>query len=242
MNLLQMGQLLYQEVGAAGAYPTTVVGATGQWQRLVNWLISSEFYIQNLYVNWKWLRQTYPTTTVPTVNTDPGPTTPAVGEWDYDSWFLTYPGSTTPSPLKAVEWEDVKGEIVDPNDTGVPWRVVIMPDNTLRFDGIPNGAYPVTGVYYQTPTVMPFADASVSPIPSRFHWTIVAQAMIRYANYEGAEGILAQGTGQYTDYLARLENSQIPNKKNARFRANAHFAVGDEGDGGGHYDNRRGWC
>ena len=241
MNLLQMAQALYGESGAAGSYPTTVVGATGQWLRLVNWLIASDLHIQNKWVNWKFLRSTYNFTTTPTLNTDPGPTNPTVGEWDFDAWYVTYPNDTVPSPIIATEFEMIKHDPVDPNDTGPPWRIVVMPDNTLRIDSIPDNSYPVQGDYYQTPVQMPAVDASTSIIPARFHWTIIARALILYGKYENADSIIAQGNDLYTDYLAQLETSQLPNAQNARGRSNSHFAVGDTGDGGGHYERRGRW-
>src|SRR5271155_4174483 len=60
-NYLQLCQDLYREVGAAGGTPAnaipTTVNTTGEILRLVNYIHDAELDIQNMWVDWKWLRK-----------------------------------------------------------------------------------------------------------------------------------------------------------------------------------------
>lgn len=235
-TLLSLAQTLYTEAGAAGTAPATVVGATGEWARLVNWCIQSDMDVQNLYVNWKFLRETLTFDTV--ANQNPNTYSLAtlgiadLAEWDFDAFQCYYSGSgVVPSPIRGVEYETVKWEPVDPLNIGAPDRVVVMPDNSLRVDPISDQVYQLYGEYYNNPTRMAQIDTAQPIMPFRFQRIIVGRALVYYGNYENAPEIINQGTQIYTDYLARLENSQLPNKQNARFRNNAHFEVGGGGDG-----------
>ncbi len=62
-------------------------------------------------------------------------------------------------------------------------------------------------------------------IPARVHRAIVGHALIAYAEYEGAQEILTKGQRIYTEQMARLENSQLDNKKKSRFRTGGFFEV-----------------
>jgi hypothetical protein len=246
-TLLQLATTLYTEAGAAGTAPSSVAGATGEWARLVNWIIQSDMDIQNLYVNWKFLRGTvtFDTEANQNPNTYSLSTLNAanLAEWDFDAFQCYYNGSgVVPSPIRGVEYEMVKWEPIDPLNIGAPDRIVVMPDNSLRIDPISDQAYQLYGEYYNNPTQMLQSDTAQPIMPARFQRIIVGRALVYYGNYENAPEIIQQGTQIYTDYLARLENSQLPNKENARFRMNARFEVGGGyGDDGSSYHRDRNW-
>lgn len=235
-TLLQLATTLYTEAGAAGTAPNTVVGATGEWARFVNWVIQSDMDVQNLYVNWKFLKKS--TTFNTPIGQNPNIYSLAtlglqdLAEWDFKAFMVTYPNQTVPTPLRSAEYELVKWEPVDPTITGAPGRIVIMPDNSVRVDPISDAIYTIAADYYNNPSQMAQADASTPIMPARFQRIIIGRALLYYGNYENAPEILTQGQQIYDDYLARLENSQLPNKENARFRMNAHFEVGGGSYGG----------
>jgi len=226
-TFLELVQDLHAEVGAAGVAPTTVVNQTGEAKRLVNWIKRADQQVKRLYENWKFLRAEYSQATTATVNTLAKPA--ALKFWDVSSEKNTfkclYNGDTDKSLIDVVEFDDVKDEILD-TDSGPPDRIIIMPDNSLLIEPTPDAAHTIYADYYVTAESTILANNSdVSVIPEEFHDVILARAMIFYANYENAPEIKTQGTELYTEVLARLENSQLPNKFNSRFRTGGHFEV-----------------
>lgn len=224
MNLLELVQELHGEAGAAGRAPTTVVGATGEAARLVRWIKKANMYVQKQWENWKFLRCEYSQALTATDNTLPAPTVPnAIGNgmWDMTTFKLQRTTETFASPLQCQEYDDVKSEVVD-TTPGVPWRVVIMPDNSLRFESTPNAADTVTADFYREPIETELAlDADEPSIPEKFQRIIVAKALMYYGNYEGATEAKTQGAEEYSDYIAKMENSELPNGGKSRFRVGA---------------------
>lgn len=239
MTFLELVQALHYECGAAGVAPTAVTGQTGEARRLVNWVIRADLKIQRKWINWKFLRDVFDTanTTTPSTATLSAPA--ELHTWDLDTFTIIYPGETIANPLPAVEYETVKREVLDTTE-GPPARVIVMPDNTLRFEPVPDGVYTIGADYYLKPVALA-ANIDVSPIPPEYHESaILGRAMIYYANFENAPEIRKQGDELYTEGLAELENHQLPNKNYSRFRTGGGFEViggqfGDLDDGYGAY-------
>jgi hypothetical protein len=222
-TLLELVQALHRESGASGSAPTTVAGAKGEYKRLVNWIIDADMYIQNLYDNWKFLRATYEEVTSGGVKQLPAAQDPAW--YDFPTFRIIEAGSTVEGFIEAVEYDDIKDE-VRPTSTGVPFRVVVMPDDSLEVDGYPNDAHTIKCDYYLDPNAgIMSADTDVSLIPPRFHRVILGRALILYGNYENAPEIVAQGNDIYLQELARLENKQLPNKNSSRFRTGGTIEI-----------------
>lgn len=226
MTFLGLVQELHRECGAAGRAPTTVIGVTGEAARLVGWIKKANLAVQDLWENWKFLRCAYSQTLTAGANTLAAPTVPnAIGSgmWDLSTFKLQRVSDTFASPLLAVEYDDVKEEIID-TTSSTPWRVTIMPDNSLRFEGTPNAADTITADFYREPirdeldNTVTGADDLESSIPVKFQQVIIGKAQTYYGNYEGAAEQKTQGMELYTDYLARLENSELPNGGKSRYR------------------------
>lgn len=259
-TFLQLCQDLFREVGAAGTAPSTISGATGEWLRLVNYVHDAELEIQNLWVDWKWLRQTltfYTGTNNQTgIFTTQGGAATAyptdLAEWDWKSFFIYPTGSTTPQPLPTYEWQDVRGQVFDTTDLTQPSRIIVMPDNTFRFDLIPDASYQCFCEYRKVPYDLK-SDADVSNIPARFANRIIVEwARMKYGLFENApEQVSAArkwiygsvddaGLPQNEGLLAALENDQLPNRKNSRRQqgnnivVSTDYGVGDWDDGGGY--------
>ena len=244
-TFLQLVQDLWREVGAAGSQPTTTVNQSGELFRLVNYIHDAELEIQNLWADWKWLRKTLSFYTK--ASTQVGIFTDATGatsaqptdlaEWDYATFQLLPPSQTQYTPLATYEWFDVRAQIFDTVDKAQPWRAIIMPDNTVRWDLIPDQAYQCQAEYRTVPYDLK-NDADVSNIPARFaNRLIVEWARMMYGLFENAaeeynkgktavygtvgdDGILRSGL------LTQLENDQLPNKKNARLSQGANIVIG----------------
>jgi hypothetical protein len=143
--------------------------------------------------------------------------------WDEDSFKIFNPGSTIPFMPEVVEYDEIKSEVRD-TTSAMPFRVIIMSDNTLEAEGTPDKAYPITGDYYSEPTLLA-ADADISAIPPQFHRAILGRAMILYGNFENAPEMKTQGQEIYSEVLTRLQNKQLPNKHQAQFRTGGKFEV-----------------
>ncbi len=257
-SYLQLVQDLFYEVGAAGSPPTTTVNQTGEARRLVNWIHDAELEIQNLWVDWKWLRKKLTcytglsgdqtgiyTTLSGSISAFPLD----LAEWDFRSFFVYPAGSTVPQPMPTFEWSQVRGEVFDITDFSQPWRAIVMPDNTLQFDLIPDQSYKLNVEYRSLPYDLK-ADNDVSNIPARFaNRLIVEWARMKYGGFEGASeqiagarwaiygGMNDQGVFQ-TGLLPQLENDQLPNSKNSRLQQGNDIVVGsgsgsDSSYGGG---------
>jgi len=221
---LQLVQDLHRECGASGVAPTSVLSPTGEARRLVQWIRNADLHIQRLWINWKFLRATYSQPTVNGQITLPKPGNLAV--WDLDTFFIIPPGGTPGvdnAPFEAVEYDGVKSDLLDIS-SGEPTRVIIMPDNSLKFEGTPNGAYTILADYYKTPVPLA-ANTDVSLIPEEFHPLIVGRALILYGNFENAAEIKKQGEETYGLFIGQLENRELPNQNYSRYRTGGGFEV-----------------
>jgi hypothetical protein len=260
-TFLQLVQDLYREVGAAGGSPTAAIPstttATGEILRLVNYIHDAELDIQNIWVDWKWLRKTltfYTGTQNQTgIFTTSGGAISAfptdLAEWDWKS-FLIYPaGSSSPQNLITAEWQEVRNVIFNTTSFNQPWRVIVMPDNTFRFDMIPDQSYQCYAEYRSVPYDLK-NDSDVSNIPARFaNRLIVEWARMKYGLFENAPEQTANakmqiygalddsGLHQNNGLLAALENDQLPNRKNSRRQqGNSIQITTDYGSGYDHTD------
>ena len=254
---LQLVQDLYREVGAAGGTPTqsvpTTVNTTGEILRLVNYVHDAELEIQNLWVDWKWLRKTLTAYTVTGSNTGfvttSGGATSAqpadLAEWDYKSFFILPAGATQLTPLAVYEWQQVRNQVFDTVDQAQPWRVIVMPDNTLRFDLTPDASYQIQCEYRAVPYDLK-VDLDVSNIPARYgNRLIVEWARKRYGLFENAAeqveaadwqiyGGMDQANVWHTGLLAQLENDQLPNRKSSRLQSGNDIVIGGPGSDDGY--------
>jgi hypothetical protein len=261
-GFLTLVQDLFREVGAAGSAPTTTVSQTGEALRLVNWVHDAELEIQNLWVDWKWLRKTLTCYTGLSgdqtgIYTTQGGAVSAfpsdLAEWDYSSFQIYPAGSTTPQQLPTYEWQEVRNEIFDVVDYSQPWRVIVMPDNTFRFDLIPDQSYKLTLEYRSVPYELK-NDTDVSNIPARFaNRLIVEWARMKYGAFENAPeqvqsarnviyGLVNdEGIMTMQGILAQLENDQLPNNKSSRLQQGNIIEVGSQPGSDGYYGYGRYW-
>lgn len=221
MTYLQLLQQFHRDCGAAGTVPASVTGLTGEANRLAQWIIQADQLIQLKYVNWKFLRAEYSVATVASTATATKPA--ALKYWDFKTFFYIEPGETDRYPFATIEYDKIKGTVIDTSE-GPPWRAIVMPDNSLKFEPVPDAAYTIEADYYEKPTLLA-ANADISTIPEEFHQIIIGRALILYANFENAEEIKKQGGEIYEEQLALLENDQLPNQEHARFNTGATFAV-----------------
>lgn len=220
-TFLELVEDLHRESGAAGQAPTTVVGQRGEYNRLVNWVKDADLYIQDLYENWKFQRMAYSEDTL--VGNKALPTVQDAAWYDEKTFKIIENGEAAENLIEVVEYDAIKGEIRD-TESNVPYRVIIMPDNTLEVDPVPDAAHTIKCDYYRNAVEMT-GNTDVSVVPERFHKAILGYALMLYAGYENAPEIMKQGETIFGQQIQRLENSQLPNKFNSRFRTGGEIEV-----------------
>jgi len=220
-SYLELVQQLHRDCGAAGTQPTAVTGLTGEALRLANWIKRADEYVQTKWVNWKFLRQEYSVATVASTVIAAKPAN--LKYWDFKTFKMILPGETDKNPFQADEYDKAKTDILDTSED-VPWRAIVMPNNDLKFEPVPDAAYTIEADYYDRPTLLA-ANADVSLIPTEFHQVIIGRAMILYGNFENAPEMKDQGEEIYVEQLALLENDQLPNQEHARFNTGAMIEV-----------------
>lgn len=233
---IQLVQDLHREVGAAGPSPVTVANQNGEMRRLVNWIRSADLYVQNLWFNWKFLFANPGYSQAATTNIATLAKPNGLGMWDLDTFRILEVGSTQPGQLLAYEYENVKSEILD-TSPGAPWRVIVMPDNSLKLEGVPDAAHLITADYFKDPVELAAKD-DVSLIPPKYHRIILGKALMLYGNFENAPEQLKQGVEIYDEMLEQLETHELPSRNYARKRTGGIFEV--IGSQSGHDFSRRG--
>jgi hypothetical protein len=224
MTFLELVQALHSEVGAAGAGPSTVVNQVKENARLVNWIKRADLRVQNKWINWKFLRAEFTTNNVTSAGVATLSAPAILKTWDLDTFKILYPGDTEYSDIDVVEYEETKGEVLTTSQ-GAPSRVIIMPDNSLKFDPVPDGVYTVQADFYMKPVAL-VNNTDISAIPEEYHLSaVLGRAMIYYGNFENAPEIKLQGQELFSEGLAEMENHQLPNKNYSRLRTGGGFEV-----------------
>jgi hypothetical protein len=215
-TFLQLVQALRREVGAAGSGPTTVVGQTGEYDRLVHYIADADEEIQQELGTWLFMVKSFSLNTVPSQSAYSGADflTPATdvrewrlrsiksyllsggvgGQWyldrvDYEVWDAAF-NTGTPSPSAPSYWT-----------TSATGQLLLGP--------APNAVYRITGEYYRTPTTLT-ADADVPSYPAEFHMLPVYLAMMKYGRYTGAVEVFQDGQRLYNKLKNRMERTQKP--------------------------------
>ena len=206
-TFLELVEDLHRESGASGAVPNSIGSQFGEQLRLVRWVKRANDLVQNLYHNWKFLYKAFEQSTAQNISVLAKPLDHQY--WDADTFRVD--GEL----VEVVEYDDVKLDTVD-TSSGMPYRITIMPDSSLRFEPVPDRTYTVTADYYRRPVAL-VNNNDVSLIPPQYHDAILGRALMLYASYEAAPEIMAQGRDMYEETLSRLIAHQLPNQKHASY-------------------------
>lgn len=230
MTFLQLAQRLQVESGSSGAAQTTVANATGEWQRMCNYIANAYIDLQNRRDDWLWMeqdvqfdtvagQQEYPPGT--TVFTTPAGTgLPDFGSWKLSSvsgdnsfrLWLKSAGVNNETFLSAslnYDWfRDYYMFGAKRNTQARPISICVNPAKSLMLGLTPNDVYTVVGKYYQAPTLMTI-DGDTPAFPARYHMLLVWIALEQYGLYEPASEVIVKAQTNGKPLLMSLESEQL---------------------------------
>jgi len=213
MTYLELCQLFVREAGAVGTGPTTVVGQTGEYARVVEWIKQSWIKIQTEKSRrWKftWIQKEINTTADARTY---DMSSESVKQIDTDTFtiFLTADTESQEMPLEFMEYNQFK-KIYNyiHSDAEQPAIVTVLPDNNLFFEPKPNDDYTIRFDASKSVQILA-ADSDVPYLPEEYQYAIIYRALLDYERYEEAPMIIAP---LYLDAWNRLlwEQEDVPDE------------------------------
>lgn len=235
MNYLQLVQSAIAECGASNTSVLTVVGATGEQLRFVNWVKDSWLEIQNKHEDWGFMRSSYllnlPAGNGTSFTTTSGRSTyplgvvagttsmvaaASLGKWDQYS-FRNFSTANVLRSDEIVmdlitfdEWRNSYELGALRQVVTRPVAVAIAPDNTVCVGPPSNGLYTVEADYWVAPQTFAL-DADVpTGLQAQYHMLIVYGVMKKYAAYEAAPEVKTRADEEFGTMFRQLESKFGP--------------------------------
>lgn len=215
-TFLQLTQALAIEVRASGVGPTTVVGQTGEYGRLVKWIADADMEIQQEHDNWRFMINTFTLNTV-VGDASYAPADCIVPITDLRVWrertikaYLLSAGVTDEGELRYIDydaWYWMYG--TGPQTNSRPIHYTVGNAMELLIGPLPMDVYRVSGEYQRSVTKMT-TDAATPLYPAEFHSLAVYLAMTKYGRFTGASEVETRGMMMYNKMKNRMERTQLP--------------------------------
>lgn len=196
--------------------PTSVVGNTGELDRVARWIRQSWTDIQLKHTTWKFLMKDLSFTTT----TSQGPYTLAemgasdLQELDLNTLRCYQTSVGVSSEQFLVYWEyDIFRDTylyANPMPASRPTVFTVDPaDKSVILAPLPSSdGWTVRGKYWRKPVTLA-ADADIPACPDQFHMAIVHRALMKYAGYEAAQEVKQTAVEEYKTLMAALEHDQL---------------------------------
>lgn len=217
-TFLDLCQRTRLECGISGTGPSTVLGQTGESQRLVAWVAEAWNYIQGLHADWDFLRTSAAWTSVAGQEgytlTDIG-IAATFGQWKRDTFrnYVTADGTNSEAFMGHVDYDVWRDSYFFSGMRTVqsrPQICAIRPqDKAVMMGPPPQAGYTFTGDYFTVPVRMT-ADADVPTLPNKYIMVIVYKAMEYYALYEAAQEVLTAARRGFAPILRQMEGDRMP--------------------------------
>jgi hypothetical protein len=215
MTFLELCKRVRSEAGISGTGPATVVGQTGEMERVVNWTNQAWEDIQNHRTNWLWMRGDFSFEST----ADKADYTAAEAgiatrfrDWDVNTIksYKTSIGVANEQELYELSYLDYRRiYLTGSRNAGTPTSFAISPSKQLLLGPKPEDIYTVNGQYWKSPQALT-ADADEPEMPEEFHMLIVWMALERYGLFESAGECIATGQKYSKRLIGRLEINQLP--------------------------------
>lgn len=238
MNCLQMVQMLQAQIGTSAdlpwAGPTTLLGVTGQYLELFNWIQMAYQDIQIDQEDWRWrVKQSTLALTTSQAAYSLADITAQITDWerivplhfvDDQRYVLVYDpaiGVADQAFCFYILYQDFRGwkdRQVPPS--GKPAYYTILDDDSLQFNPVPDKVYNVTLDYMTALDAFPSssnqptsATDAYSPLylPSRYHRAIVMKALMYWAEQRENASKYQTAKIEYDRVMAKLYAEYLPN-------------------------------
>lgn len=212
---------IVSDLGIAGGTINSVTGILNAEQlRIINWVARADLFVQNLWVDWKFLW--YPDTSV-LGQAGSDVLTPSVPTWarniqtiEFGSLWIA-PGTSSARPIRYMPWDAFRGMFGRKvkGTQPVPFCFSQQPDGVIVLSHYLSSDATFALDYHVIGKRMA-GDNDTSPIPENFDNIIVERAKIFYAQRENAPEIMTGSTAEYTDLLDKMQAMCLPDNTAGR--------------------------
>ena len=213
MNYLTLCQELVTELGLSGATGPAAVTSNSvtELKNVVRWIRDATLQIDNEFLDWKYLWQTYTATgLVAGATTLPAPPNNIlVRLWNINRFRYRVATTGIWTPMKYYTRQRLL-ELYDPDNAvpASPSVFTINNANTIEFAAPLDAAYDFKAEYWQRP--VPLAANTDTPLmPAEFHRAIVCRAAVMYGNREDAPEIITGMEAELLTIMDKLTADQL---------------------------------
>lgn len=216
MDFLTLCNEVRREAGVSGDGPSTVVGQTDMYAKIVSWVNQSWMDIQIMRPNWLFMSSEF---SFDTIVAQRDYTAIGAGITDLKLWetgsFLIYEktaGENDQNDLpyhRYLRWRAEFRNRMNARINERPMLFTVKPDNSIRFEPRPDKIYTIDGDYKRSTQEFSANDDIPTGLPNDFHQMIVWKALMYYADDQNAPDALNKAVEAYGPLLFRLENEQL---------------------------------
>lgn len=227
MNFLQIVQALRRETVDSGSGPSSVVGQSGELNRMVNWCADAYAELQ-VDRDWLWLQREFTVNTV--AGTDNYAYTSCTDTTDvatisrFSKWFdgfdkngfpyfkayLTPSGVGSEFYLHPLSWDQFRNLYkFGSQNNSQPVHFCVAPNRKFYIGPKPDDIYTISGTYQMSPQTLAL-DADVPEMPSQYHQLIKYEAMAKYGGNKIAPEAMVRAVSEGGTLRFALEREQLP--------------------------------
>lgn len=230
MNYLQLSQALVREAAMSGLTSlTTLSGATGQTDRVANWINQAWVDLQVMHSDWGWMRSSVldgggasfaPIAGQYRATLGTGAGTVGILPANFASWaigtfrnYVTAVGVTSEILMEDIDFDAWRNGYMYGAQQTVqtrPVAIAVSPSLGLSFGPPSNGNYTITGDYFVAPTTMSADTDTPTGLPAQYHMCIVWLALWKYGYYQAATEVVDRSKREYRVLFNQLASKYLP--------------------------------
>jgi len=204
-----------REAGVSGGGPTTVVGQTGEYWRIVAWVAGAWAEIQAKRNDWMWMLGEF---SFATIADQYAYTSAEAGiasrfrRWDFGNLriYTTASGVSDETPIGFKTWESWRQLYrLGVQTASRPTTATTLPNLSLGLGPKPTAGFTVSGDYWKSAQALA-ADADIPEMPVEFHRIIIYRALMMYGRFNAAPEIFSDAEQNYNAMMRGLILNQTP--------------------------------
>jgi hypothetical protein len=184
-----------------------VIGQTGLYENIINWVNQAWVEIQGLHDNWMFMRAN---DSFPCVTATRDYTLDPVPKRVEPHSVIATDSSGDSHEVELVDWSTFQDayRTYKVEDDQAPRVCTITPAGQMRFLDYTDPDYTISYEFGAKP--VPFAAGTDQPtLPEEFDDVIVFKALIDYGLFYNAQEAMQHGQMRYTDLIGRLRENQL---------------------------------